>query len=55
MDERMRRVWRWRPETAVGRDWEDVQGRMGGSHKVLNLAEIPEDEWTKIQYDEAKL
>lgn len=55
MDERMEKVWRWRPETAVGRDWKDVQGRMGGSYKVLNLADIPEDEWTQIPYDQARL
>lgn len=55
LDPRMQEVWRWRPETAVGRDWEDVQGRMGGSYKVLNLADIPEAEWTKIDYSQARL
>ena len=49
LDSRMRHVWRWRPETAVNRDWEDVQGRMGGSYKVLNFADIPEDQWTNIE------
>ncbi|KXT18824.1 hypothetical protein AC579_8209 [Pseudocercospora musae] len=49
LDERMKKVWRWRPETAVDRDWENVQGRMGGSYKVLNFADIPEDQWTKIK------
>lgn len=51
LDERMGEVWRWRPETAAGRDWEDVQGRMGGSYKVLNLADFGDNEWTRIEYD----
>lgn len=55
LDPRMHKVWRWRPETAVGRDWEDVQGKMGGSYKVVNLADIPEAEWTKIDYSQARL
>ncbi|UJO21627.1 L-saccharopine oxidase [Fulvia fulva] len=55
MDGTMKQVWRWRPETAVGRNWEDVQGRMGGSYKVLNLADMPEDQWTQIRYDSSKL
>ncbi|KAF2764067.1 fructosyl amine:oxygen oxidoreductase [Teratosphaeria nubilosa] len=45
---RMQKSWRWRPDTAVGRDWTDVQGRMGGSYRVLNFSGIKEDEWTKI-------
>lgn len=48
LDERMKRTWRWRPETAVGRQWKDVQGRMGGSYSVLNLADVDENEWTTI-------
>lgn len=48
LDPRMKHVWRWRPETAVNRNWEDVQGRMGGSYKVLNLVDIPGDQWTQI-------
>lgn len=48
LDPRMARTWRWRPETAVGRDWHDVQGRMGGSDSVLNFANVKEDEWTSI-------
>lgn len=48
LDPKMQRVWRWRPETAVGRDWDDVQGRMGGSYRVLNLADVKENEWTHI-------
>jgi sarcosine oxidase/L-pipecolate oxidase len=48
LDSRMKHVWRWRPETAERRDWEDVQGRTGGSYQVLNFADIPEDQWTRI-------
>ncbi|KAK5686893.1 hypothetical protein LTS10_001028 [Elasticomyces elasticus] len=48
LEPRMAKVWRWRPETAVGRDWKDVQGRMGGSYKVLNFADYGEGEWTSI-------
>ncbi|KXT01699.1 hypothetical protein AC578_2725 [Pseudocercospora eumusae] len=55
LDERMKKVWRWRPETAIDRDWENVQGRMGGSYKVLNFADIPEDQWTKIGDSGARL
>lgn len=55
LDERFRKVWRWRPETSVDRDWEDVQGRMGGSYRVLNFADIPEDQWTTINETENEL
>lgn len=55
LDERMRNVWRWRPETAVGRDWEAVQGRMGGSYQVLNLADIPDDQWTQTVQPDPRL
>ncbi len=51
LDERMVRSWRWRPETAVNRDWRDTQGRFGGSGKVMDLQEIGEKQWTEIQYD----
>jgi sarcosine oxidase / L-pipecolate oxidase len=48
LDQRMARSWRWRPETAVNRDWRDVQDRAGGSYSVLNLADFKDDEWTTI-------
>lgn len=48
LDPRMAKSWRRRPETAAGRDWKGVQGRMGGSYSVLNLADVKEDEWTTI-------
>ena len=48
LDARLAKCWRWRPETAEGRDWHNVQGRMGGSYRVLNLAEYGNDDWTKL-------
>ncbi|KAK5112558.1 hypothetical protein LTR85_011250 [Meristemomyces frigidus] len=49
LDESMKHTWRWRPETAVRRDWTAVQGRMGGSYKVLDFGDVKEDEWTTIK------
>ncbi len=48
LDERMQRSWRWRPETAVGRDWRDLQGRHGGSERIMDLAQSVEGDWTTI-------
>ncbi|KAF9629617.1 FAD dependent oxidoreductase [Lasiodiplodia theobromae] len=48
LDERMKRCWRWRPETAVGRDWKDRQGRWGGTNKVMDFQDVKEGEWTNI-------
>ncbi|KAL5332557.1 fructosyl-amino acid oxidase [Aspergillus crustosus] len=39
---------RWRPETAVGRDWHLVQGRSGGPNKVMDFQDIEDDKWTQI-------
>lgn len=50
LDSRMEQSWRWRPETAVGRDWTDVQGRMGGSYRVLDLQDVKDGEWTSIAH-----
>ncbi|KAI9037279.1 NAD(P)/FAD-dependent oxidoreductase [Aspergillus affinis] len=44
----VRDVVRWRPDTAVGRDWRDTQGRFGGLGKVMDFQEIGEDEWTDV-------
>ena len=48
LDERMQRAFRWRPETAVGRDWESLQNRFGpeGSDRVMDLGQV--EEWTDI-------
>ncbi|KAK8039465.1 hypothetical protein PG993_007876 [Apiospora rasikravindrae] len=47
LDERMAKSLRWRPETAVDRDWFDTQGRFGGSGKVVDLGEIPDSDWVE--------
>lgn len=47
LEERMAKALRWRPETAVDRDWFDTQGRFGGADKVVDLGEIPDDDWTE--------
>lgn len=46
LDERMAKSFRWRPETAVNRNWEDTQGRFGGSNTVMDFQKVKE--WTKI-------
>ncbi|KAK7921397.1 hypothetical protein PG985_009419 [Apiospora marii] len=47
LEERMAKSLRWRPETAVDRDWFDTQGRFGGAGKVVDLGEIPDDDWVE--------
>jgi len=39
---RFREVWKWRPETAVKRDWSDVQGRWGVERRVADFGEVKE-------------
>lgn len=48
LDNKMRHSFRWRPETAVGRQWDDLQGRYGpeGSNRVMDFQAI--GAWTKI-------
>ncbi|KAL1613851.1 hypothetical protein SLS56_012227 [Neofusicoccum ribis] len=48
LEDMMRRTWRWRPETAVGRDWKDTQGRFGGGNVVMDFQDVKENEWTTI-------
>lgn len=54
--ERFKKVFRWRPETAVNRDWKDLQGRWGAERKVMDFQEVKE--WTSIddhrEYREAE-
>lgn len=47
---RMKKGFRWRPETAVARDWHDTQNRYGGDGKVMDLQQV--HDWTYIQRDE---
>ncbi|KAF1946416.1 fructosyl-amino acid oxidase [Clathrospora elynae] len=46
LEERLKKMMRWRPETAVGRDLWDVQGRCGADGKVVDLQDVKE--WTDI-------
>ncbi|KZM25017.1 uncharacterized protein EKO05_0009476 [Ascochyta rabiei] len=46
VEERVRKMLRWRPETAVDRDWWDSQGRYGADAKVMDLRNV--QEWTRI-------
>ena len=48
LDLKMEKSWRWRPETAVDRDWKNTQGRFGGSNVVMDFQEVKDDEWTSI-------
>lgn len=53
MDGKMQELFRWRPETAVGRDWKDVQNRFGpeGSNYVMDFQRV--EGWTSIEYRKA--
>ncbi|KAI1377091.1 fructosyl amine:oxygen oxidoreductase [Hypoxylon crocopeplum] len=46
VDERTRRAFRWRPETAVNRNWWDVQDRWGADGKVMDIRDVKG--WTTI-------
>ncbi|KAL3423223.1 fructosyl amine:oxygen oxidoreductase [Phlyctema vagabunda] len=46
LEPRLRHAFRWRPETAVDRDWGDVLGRRGGPNKMMNFGDV--EGWTSI-------
>ncbi|KAH8201415.1 hypothetical protein TruAng_004415 [Truncatella angustata] len=46
VEDRLAKTLGWRPETAEERDWFDVQGRYGGTGKVVDLKAFKDDEWT---------
>jgi sarcosine oxidase/L-pipecolate oxidase len=46
LDEKLKHAFRWRPETAVNRNWEDVQSRRVGPNKVMDFGDVKE--WTNI-------
>lgn len=48
LDTRLKKAFRWRPETAVGRKWDDVQSRRGGNNVVMDFGDVGEDGWTNI-------
>ncbi|KAJ6031048.1 fructosyl-amino acid oxidase [Penicillium herquei] len=45
----LKNCFRWRPETAVDRDWHATQNRFGGPYKVMDFHTIHNDEWTRIE------
>jgi sarcosine oxidase/L-pipecolate oxidase len=47
LDGKLKQAFRWRPETAVNRNWEDVQDRRGGPNRIMDFHEVKE--WTDIQ------
>ncbi|KAI5921451.1 FAD dependent oxidoreductase [Camillea tinctor] len=46
VDNRTRNAFKWRPETAVNRNWWDTQGRFGADNKVMDFADVAG--WTTI-------
>ncbi|QKX57596.1 uncharacterized protein TRUGW13939_04714 [Talaromyces rugulosus] len=46
IESRLKHAFRWRPETAVGRDWHDTQHRFGGDGTVRDFQKVYE--WTNI-------
>lgn len=49
LQDELKHVVRWRPETAVDRDWESTQNRFGGPDAVMDFQKVGETEWTKIK------
>lgn len=48
LQEQLKRVMHWRPDTAVDRDWKSTQNRFGGTNQVMDFQNIKENEWTRI-------
>ncbi|OJJ60278.1 hypothetical protein ASPSYDRAFT_201671 [Aspergillus sydowii CBS 593.65] len=46
LEPRLKHGFRWRPETAVGRDWRDTQHRYGGDGTVRDFQKV--EAWTRI-------
>ncbi|KAI1617298.1 oxygen oxidoreductase [Exophiala viscosa] len=46
LEPRLKKSFRWRPETAVNRNWEDTQGRFGGPNTIMDLQDVTS--WTDI-------
>ncbi|KAJ5918188.1 hypothetical protein N7454_010563 [Penicillium verhagenii] len=53
LQKELKHVVRWRPETAVDRDWHSTQNRFGGPDRVMDFQELKENEWTRIQESES--
>ena len=39
---------RWRPETAVDRDWKSTQDRFGAEDRLMDFQDVRDDQWTRI-------
>lgn len=48
LQEEVKPAVRWRPETAVHRDWSDTQNRFGGPNRVMDFQDVGENEWTCV-------
>jgi sarcosine oxidase/L-pipecolate oxidase len=46
IEPRLKKGFRWRPETAVDRDWRDLQNRSGGEGVVMDFQKVKE--WTNV-------
>lgn len=46
LDPKLRRAFRWRPETAVNRDWNHTQDRFGGPNRIMDFNDVTE--WTNL-------
>ena len=46
LEKRFKEAFRWRPETAVNRDWKAVQGRWGVERRVMDFGEV--EQWTSV-------
>lgn len=53
MDSQMEERFKWRPSTAIDRDWTDLQDRFGpkGSDHVMDFQKV--EAWTNIEYSVA--
>lgn len=43
-----KKVFRWRPETAISRDFSDTQGRFGAHNKVMDFQKV--ETWVDLPY-----
>jgi len=48
LDPKIAYAFRWRPETAEARNWNDTLGRFGGPNVVMDFQKV--DQWTAIKY-----
>ncbi|TGO34028.1 hypothetical protein BHYA_0215g00040 [Botrytis hyacinthi] len=46
LDLKLKNAFRWRPETAVNRNWKDLQGRFGGPNEIMDFQDVRE--WTDL-------